>query len=440
MGWLNQLLGTSSTTSREPVLRFGRYTDTYKQPSQYAAWDRSLQAFEEGNYLDSYLEFFNYLRDEREDNVRFWQEVEGIRFELFQGSKRIIGTADQHRVQAAARIARAGDPNIGFLRRLLEKNYGLKYSRFGLDDQNHITIVFDSHTVNASPYKLYFALKELAVNADKQDDLLLEEFKTLEQVDTEHLIHLPDNEKSIKYIFTRSRVENLFNASFRSKLNQDQYPDGFAYLLLNTVYKLDYLIRPEGYMMEALERMHRQYFAEDDRAKVEKNRMLWREFEKLRQRSEADFYREMYDVRSTFGITAPVYHDRLTGFIDTVLPNMDWYLDQGETDIALAIPGYIIGYALFNYALPKPDRDLFHLYYSITEPWFFTQLGFSRRYTDQQNGKLDKKAIRKAIKDVVDGNKEEYPKLNPALGLLNYNSLPEFARSFLLMIRKLDFK
>ena len=38
---------------------------------------------------------------------------------------------------------------------------------------------------------------------------------------------------------------------------------------------------------------------------------------------------------------------------------------------AMAIPGYIVGYCLFNYAIPKPDKDFFFLYYQIMYGTFF---------------------------------------------------------------------
>ena len=61
------------------------------------------------------------------------------------------------------------------MRRLVESNYVLEYSRYGLDDDDNLVIKFDTSALDASPYKLYYALKEVAANADKQDDLLLDE-------------------------------------------------------------------------------------------------------------------------------------------------------------------------------------------------------------------------------------------------------------------------
>jgi len=39
----------------------------------------------------------------------------------------------------------------------------------------HVVIIFDSTTIDGSPYKLYHALKEAANHADKKDDLIIYE-------------------------------------------------------------------------------------------------------------------------------------------------------------------------------------------------------------------------------------------------------------------------
>jgi hypothetical protein len=69
MSLFDRLFGTASSAD-QPQLRFGRYTDSYKTPEQYAAWDQALEAFESEAFLESYRQFFQYLRDESEDNVR----------------------------------------------------------------------------------------------------------------------------------------------------------------------------------------------------------------------------------------------------------------------------------------------------------------------------------------------------------------------------------
>lgn len=423
---------------KQPDIRFGRYSDSYKTAANYKAWDVALDKFERDDYLGCYEEFFKYLLDPKEENVKWWREEERIRFEIYQGSKKITGVADREQLKAEAKVARTESLNVGFMRRLIEQNFALKYSRFALDEDQNITIVFDTYNLDGSPYKLYYALKEVATNADKQDDLLLDEFQVLLPVDTSHLERVPNAEKEAKYQFIQREVTAALNELENGPLSAEQYPGAIAYLLLNLVYKLDYLIKPEGYTMETLERVHRQYFAKDGKTTAQKNQLLARDLKKLIDRPKEEFFKEMYRVKSTFGITTSVNHDRVVSFIDNELSNMDWYQENGYDAYALAVPGYIIGYCLFNYAAPKPDRDLFHLYYQVTEAVYFGGLGFTHRYFDPEENRLHKKNIKRAIDRIVDQNKAKYYKLNPATNALRFDSMLTFVKSFLLMIRNLD--
>ena len=239
MGIFDRLFRSSGSNDPQPDIKFGRYSDSYKEPENYDAWDEALEKFEEEDYIDSYLKFFRYLSDEKEENVKFREEKGGITFELYQGSKKITGFANTHKIKAEAKIARTKALNVGFMRRLMEKNFTLKYSRFALDEENNITIVFDTYTLDGSPYKLYYALKEVATNADKQDDLLLDEFRMLQPVDTSHLKDLPEAEKEVKYRYIVDQVNRVLREIGEGDLNSDQYPGGIAYLLLDLIYRLD---------------------------------------------------------------------------------------------------------------------------------------------------------------------------------------------------------
>lgn len=438
MSFWDRIRYGKSATLTQPNIRFGRYTDSYKSPVNYAAWDRALAAFENEEFLDSFRFFLTYLRDEQEDNVRFWQDNGDIKFELYQGSKKISGCANASKVKIKAKVAETNGLNLGFMRRLIEKNFSLEYARFGLDKENNIVILFDSYSLDGSPYKLYYAIKELALNADKQDDLLLEEFGMLQATEVAHLQEIPKQEKEVKYHYIKKSLQSALDIVRLGALKFDQYPGAYVYLLLNLIYKLDYLIRPEGYLMEHLELAHREYFAKDDKKTLEKAQTLVNALQDLLDRPKDAYYKEMYRGKSTFGITVPVNHDRVIASIDNEIVNMDWYIQHGHEEIALSIPGFIVGYCLFNYAIPKPARELFELYYQIMNPVFFKDLNFNFDYFDEGNQKLNHRSIKRAIKFVCQNNKDFYPKLNPNMNGLKFDSRLTFAKSYLLMIRNMD--
>lgn len=432
----NRLFGNHDSEVPQPDIKFGRYSDAYKTEAQHEAWDRSLTQFESQDYLGAYVAFLEYLKDPEEGNVH-WQLEEGqLCFELYQGSKKINGYADAQKVKIEAKIVKTQTLSTAILRRLMEQNFSLQYSRFALDPDNNLAIVFDTYTLDGSPYKLYYALKELATNADKQDDLLMDEFANLEPVEVAHLKPVPEAEKEVKYTWLEKEIRETLEEIERGKLDKNQYPGGISYLLLNLVYKLDYLVKPEGFMMETLERVHRLYFAKDERTVAQKNLLFCKELQKLATRPKEAFFKEMYRVQATFGITTSVGHEQVVQVLSSELPKMDWYQENAYDKVALAIPGYIVGKCLFNFAIPKYDRALFHLYFRIMESGYFKALGFQESYRENDGVTLHKKAIKKAIEQIA----ETYKNAAPDTSLLAYDSPVVFARSYLRMMMEMKVK
>jgi hypothetical protein len=434
MRFFEQLFG-----KRRPVLPnipFGRYTDAYKTDDQIAAWNRSLELFDKGQPLDAYDSFFTYLRDDHVDNVHWKREENVLIFEFQQGSQRITGQADAERVLAESKVARAEDLNVGFLRRLMEYNYNLKFCRFALSPDNILTLRFDTPGIDASPLKLLHALRELAVHADKQDDLLIDEFSTLHPVETPPEAAIPEAEKTVKYDYLCAQIKAAFELMDKADPDPNKFPGGYAYLLLSLAFRLDYLLRPEGFLMDVLEKIYGIYFTKDERTNQLKILSLRKEFQKVLDRPKEQILRELYRTRSTFGVNPPANHERIAALIDGELPNMDWHLSQNHLELALAVPQYIAGNALFQNVPPKPDRDLLHLFYQITESDFFRDLGYPAYTTS--SGQPDKRAITQAIQTITDNNRREYPRLRPETKRLDFSSMPLFAKSFLEMIRNLD--
>jgi len=266
MGFFDRIFNTDTPLEDEPDIKFGRYSDAYKSKEQYDHWDNALSLFDKKSYLDAYEQFFKYLYDEDEKNVSWKKNNEGYNFTIFQGSKIIRGTLDEKFIRVETKVAQIKAPGVGFMRRLVEKNYDLKYCRFALDEANHIVLVFTSFLLDCSPYKLYYALKELSTQADKIDDLLLDEFDVLKAVDADCISDLDEAQKEVKYKFVIEHIQEVINYLDTNNIIVNEYPGGVAYLLLDLCYKLDCLTRPEGFMMESLERIHRIYFAKNQKA------------------------------------------------------------------------------------------------------------------------------------------------------------------------------
>ncbi len=422
----------------EPSVRFGRYTDAYKAEAKYDAWDRALEKFDNNEYAGSFSDFFEYLQDPSEDNVHCTPTDDGMVFELYQGSKKITGSITSSMIRAQAQVAHAGRLDIGFLRRMLEQNYALRYSRYALDDNDNLTLLFDSFLLDGSPYKLYYGLKEIALHADKQDDLLLAEFTALQPINVPPIRTIDTEEKQVKSDFLRSRITGALDIIDSGRLSAEQYPGAIGYLLMDLVYAIDYLVRPEGQTMEGLERIHREYFAEDGKSPFEKNIAARKALEEILNLPDDTLHAELYVVSCTFGLTSPADQDQFNNFIDGELGRMDWYTDHRYADFAMAIAGYIVGYSLFNHAYPPPLHDALRLYYRIVEPEFYAALGFAPALYDRQAQVFERKAIIDALITISDRHKAKYPCCVPQVRTLQYDSPAAFAKSYLLMLRNMD--
>ncbi len=437
MNFFDRLFGNNNSGPSSPDIPFGRYSDAYKSAEQQAFFDRSIEQFEQGDPLKAYRTFLEYLKNDAGNNVTWRDEADKLHFEFWQGSQRITGVADAEKVRAESKLVQADDLNVGFLRRLMEYNFNLKFSRFALSPENSLAIRFDTYTSDGSPLKLLHALRELAIHADKQDDLLLDEFRNLRPVETGGFGEVPVAEKEVKYQYIRCEIERTFALLDQAKPDPNQYPGTYAYLLLALAFRLDYLVKPEGFMMDTMEKIHTIYFHKTERTPQMKVVAIRKEFQKLLDRPQEDFFREMYRTRSTFGINPAVNHDSIANVINGEMPNMDWPMQQNYDELAFAVPQYIAGFVLFHYAPPKPDRELLHLFFQVTEPQFFKDLGFQKIFTDGQ-GRLLKNEILKEIKNIIDRNKSQFPRLRPDMNRVDFASTTLFAKSYLLMIKDLD--
>lgn len=88
MGIFDKIFWGAKEEVDSPVVKFGRYSDSYKEKQKYEYWDESIELFENGEYIPSLKLFFEYLKEDSVGNVIFTEENGTINFELYQGSKK----------------------------------------------------------------------------------------------------------------------------------------------------------------------------------------------------------------------------------------------------------------------------------------------------------------------------------------------------------------
>ena len=416
-----------SETTEGPDIFFGRYSDNNKPLAKVNRWTDADNLFKEKKFPESIDAFFDYLRDDSVQNVVYERNGAEGRFEFYQGSKIVRGTFDQSAIKAEVTLARMPQPSVPVMRRLLEMNFNLYYSRFAMDN-DRLCMRFDSDTVAASPSKLYYGLKELATKGDKQDDLLIQDFATLETTDNEHITTIPDAEKEVKYAYLQKWIGETLETI--GPLDADKFSGAIAYLLLGLIYRIDYMIAPEGKLLNELEKITGIYFKKDERPVTEKNRDMVEELKKLLAMPKEQVFSYLFRSRYTFAIVAPQVYKTVSEAIHAANQNMVWYRDNNYPAIANQITEYGISYCQYSYSLPKAITELFHLYMMVNYPEYFVLLGYKTAYYDPHRKQFVQQGIIDKIKEIQNRWRDKYPNMDFKTQNLRFDSLVNFNLTF----------
>jgi hypothetical protein len=415
---------------------FGRYTDSYKAKEKINFWTAASDLFEKNKYIESYKEFIKYLADESAGNVKMMGGGNEADFELVQGSKKVSVHFSDDKVIAESYLARFDKLSIPFMRRLLEINYTLYYSRFAIKDDK-ILLKFDSKIFDCSPNKLYFALKELATKADKQDDLLIDEFSVLHNVDEGTIENFPVEIKEIKYKYFYKWISETIKRI--SELNESRFDGAISYLLLSVIYKIDYLLVPEGKLTNEVERFSQLYWASDNKKLLEKNIIIRDEMKKVLDIPKEDILKSFYKVKATFGIMSPAAFTSVTRVINDNMGNVKWYSENNYGDIAIAILEYISSYCFFMYGMPKPVRELLNLVMNIINSDFCKEYGINEEYYNIPDNKLNEELIKSKINDIIEKGKSQFTDLKFDMTKLDFSNKVLFISSLYKEMLNLNF-
>ncbi|MEO5945206.1 MAG: hypothetical protein ABIP79_00205 [Chitinophagaceae bacterium] len=412
---------------QSPAISFGRYSDNNKPLAKVNRWTEAEKLYKEKKYTESIDAFFDYLRDDEAANVVYERNGAGGRFQFYQGSKVVRGTFSAERINAEVTLARMAQPSVPVMRRLLEMNFNLFYGRYALEN-DRLCMKFDSDPSAASPSKLYYGLKELATKADKQDDLLVQDFATLESTDIDHITPVADAEKVVKYKYLQIWIKEALD--YINTLDTEKFAAGIAYMLLSLIYRIDYLITPEGKLLNDLEKIGGIYFKKDERSVIDKSKDMVEEFKKLQQLTKEEINSYLFRSRYTYSIVAPQPFKTITDNIHVANQSMAWYRENNHPLIASQIIEYGIMHCQYTYSLPQAITELIHLYMMISYSHYFAALGFGNEYYNAESTLFDERNIEGQIKNIQRKWKEKFPLMNFKTVKLRYDSLLNFNYSF----------
>ncbi|MBA3899281.1 MAG: hypothetical protein H0X62_03575 [Bacteroidetes bacterium] len=414
-------------------ITFGRFTGLSKNEEQVEQWEKAISLYRKKDYTASIDALLNYLVRPQGNNVSITKTGKEIQFEINQGSILIEGSVNGGKIKAEAKIFEFEKPKNPLMRKLLEMNLALQYSFFSMKDQA-IYLKLDGEISDASPDKLYYALKEIATTSDKQDDLLSAEFQSLRLIGTSHILPISGLEKEIKYRFFKEWIQNTQKEV--SEIGEQQGQAATLYLYFSLIYKIDYLLKPEGNLRNELEKINDNYLESDDITVDLKNQATKESFDRLLGIPKEEVIKDFYNIKTTFGIANPATFQMIADFVYAETEKIKWFRDNSLPKIEIAAYQYISGYCFYNFGMYEPCVKLLHLLMQIFNPDFFEEMGFKEEYYNLKTGAFGQEAIEEEIIQIMKEGRKRFPHLMFLVANLRYDSQGDFCDSF---FKEFDF-
>lgn len=416
---------------------FGRFISYKKTPWQQQQYQESKKAFSEQRYIEGYEHYFNYLcfynTNEECANISFSKDETALTFRLIQGSAIIKGNITQRRLSATVNIAHSLKDNISVMRRLLEKNFLYTYTSFFLENgMIKAKIYFDN--ISLSPQKVFFPLRELSINSDREKELLLDEFNELEGVELDHIEAMDAHLKETKLRFFREWIDKTEQKV--SLLPTQEQSGAIAFVWINLLFKIDYFVTPRGKIGYDIYEAVQKYYLDDSKLIEEKNDALQKAVEKLKEIDTNTLSKSLYFVKETFDIFNNDGLDEVHNFIDETLGKVLWYKEHRYEEIILTIYEYLGQYMLYNFGMNDCLRELIQLDIRLHNTDFHSALGIESLYSDDR---INRRKVSRAIQKIIRMHAERYPYLQDFTPSLNFKSNEKFHHSYFISLKTLNF-
>jgi len=221
-----------------------------KSKIQRDLWQNTTKLFEEGKYYESLLGLFDYVD---KDLIEKRGNPDKTEFNVPHGSVVVNIKIENEQVNIRVPFLKMPDKNtIPLLRRITEINFSpLNLATIVLEG-DELQFKYSTELKLCEPWKMYYVLREICINADNYDDEFIEKFGAA-------WIHEPN----VEY-FPESKQEEIWN-TYQSMLSETtEYCDyfenkrtpGFVWdVLLQLFFSIDYLIAPQGAMRTDLEKV-----------------------------------------------------------------------------------------------------------------------------------------------------------------------------------------
>ncbi len=436
MSWFNFFRETQDNCS----ITFGKGINASLAPDEEELFKLSYEAFEKKDILNAYELFFksliNFSDNQSNKNIILNKTDTELQFEIYQGLAKIHGSVTQQYLYAEINIIKSSEASVAIKRYLLERNYQLTYVNY-FTDNGSIKLKLYQDNISLSPQKIFFPLRELALNGEHDKEHIKSEFRDIVLEDTDHLQKIEEKYLKIKYKYLIQWIRDLEEKVLTLPANDNSGMQSFLYL--NILFKIDYLLSVKYELHHELSKKALEYFSNEHSTIESKNEELKKYTLGLKELSYEEFSQNFYKAKYTFDPIDKSSYDDIVIFINESQNKIRWYKNNRYTQVIPTIYNYIAFYSLYNYGMNTTLKKLFHILIEVQNSSFFRDMSCTGLYNEQTQ-KLSKRSILNKIKKVLQEASKTYASLTIDGESLNFSSLDEFSNSYYIMLKNLDFE
>ncbi|MCB0516550.1 MAG: hypothetical protein R2798_10775 [Chitinophagales bacterium] len=431
-----QVIVPQNDVSINSQWHFGRFYEVERNNRQKKKLQVAEEAFRQENYIQSIKAVLAYLQNKDLNNIKISRKQSSLSFKLFHGSQLIHGYLKEARTLVLETpIMQMPQMLVPVMRKLLEKNYKMQYANYALAGEK-VLLRCEMQLSEMPPQKLLNALREIAVRADKDDDLLLLEFPQLRRIETNPLISLPPEIVNAKINTLKKWLSKTLQ--HLSSIDEVQFPEATAYCLLGLAYRIDYYLLPEAKILANIEEIHSLYYNGNLQNISSKNQKALQYFKEIQQSSEEKLQAEFYTVVNTFSLlNDEVDEQEIKNIIADELSQIPIY-QANFPAMVNTVYEYIALYLLFYFALIPPLRKSLGILVDIYNASFFVENALP--FSFMENNRLHAANIIAEIQAIIDENAAIYPNFSIDIQAINFTSSELFAGTLFKEILKTSWQ
>ncbi len=381
---------------------FGQYAGVEKNKLQCDYFEKSIQNYKVQKFLDAFEYFFRYLRSSETENLAFTRDKSKIDFSLIQGSKIIRGLINEQDIYAEAEIVRFADTETKVMHKLLQENYFLKYCKFAIKN-NIYNLKFHSITSDTNPESLYSALLEMAIYADKYDDLLINEFKNMTPMNTKHIHYITGKKVNLRLSYLKKLCKDIINTTIDNKNLNRTYVT--HYKMINKLYAIDYLIAPGGTLKNKIRTLIDTSIKTDESQKHELNKKIKHDIDELLKSDETELKNDLQGIIKTFPEKEISDLSKIKNFIKQNLNKAHFFSNEYLLESRNLIMENTVVSLPYKFGMTATHEKILLILWQYYHPDFFNETSFKNIFFINNN-QFNEKLIKNYISSIIRSGKK----------------------------------